>query len=43
LPEPRHHGLTTRLDCTDADLEFQTAAFNRQLAGVDAEISAHTC
>jgi 5-methyltetrahydropteroyltriglutamate--homocysteine methyltransferase len=43
LEEPRHHGLTTRPDCTDAELEFQTAAFNRQLAGVDAEIWVHTC
>ena len=30
-------------DCTDAELEFQTEAFNRQLAGVDAEIWVHTC
>ena len=43
VEEPRHHGLTTRPDCTDADLEFQTQAFNRQLAGVDAEIWVHTC
>jgi 5-methyltetrahydropteroyltriglutamate--homocysteine methyltransferase len=43
VEEPRHHGLTTRPDCTDADLEFQTMAFNRQLAGVDAEIWVHTC
>jgi len=35
--------LTTRPDCTDAELEFQTMAFNRQLAGVDAEIWVHTC
>src|SRR5678816_4143144 len=27
----------------DADLEFLTEAFNRQLVGVDAEIWAHTC
>ena len=27
----------------DVDLEFQTMAFNRQLAGVDAEIWVHTC
>jgi len=39
----RHHGLTTRPDCTEPDLEFQTQAFNRQLAGVDAEIWVHTC
>jgi 5-methyltetrahydropteroyltriglutamate--homocysteine methyltransferase len=43
VEEPRHHGLTTRPDCSDADLEFQTQAFNRQLAGVDAEIWVHTC
>jgi 5-methyltetrahydropteroyltriglutamate--homocysteine methyltransferase len=43
VEEPRHHGLTTRPDCSDADLEFQTEAFNRQLAGVDAEIWVHTC
>jgi 5-methyltetrahydropteroyltriglutamate--homocysteine methyltransferase len=43
VEEPRHHGLTTRPDCTDAELEFQTEAFNRQLAGVEAEIWVHTC
>ena len=43
VEEPRHLGLTTRPDCSDAELEFQTMAFNRQLAGVDAEIWVHTC
>jgi 5-methyltetrahydropteroyltriglutamate--homocysteine methyltransferase len=43
VEEPRHHGLTTRPDCSEADLEFQTQVFNRQLAGVDAEIWVHTC
>ena len=43
VEEPRHHGLTTRPDCTDAELEFQTEAFNRQLDGVDAEVWVHTC
>jgi 5-methyltetrahydropteroyltriglutamate--homocysteine methyltransferase len=43
LEEPPHHGRTTRPDCTDADLEFFTKAFNRQLEGVDAEIWVHTC
>jgi 5-methyltetrahydropteroyltriglutamate--homocysteine methyltransferase len=43
VEEPRHHGLTTRPDCSDAELEFQTEAFNRQLAGVGAEIWVHTC
>jgi len=43
VEEPRHHGLTTRPDCTDPELEFQSEAFNRQLVGVDAEIWVHTC
>ena len=43
VEEPRQHGLTTRPDCSDAELEFQTEAFNRQLAGVEAEIWVHTC
>lgn len=43
VEEPPHHGRTTRPDCTDAELEFLTEAFNRQLLGVDAEIWVHTC
>jgi methionine synthase II (cobalamin-independent) len=43
VEEPRHHSMTMLPDCKDSDLEFQTKAFNRQLAGVDAEIWAHTC
>lgn len=43
VEEPPHHGRSTRPDCTDADLEFLTEAFNRQLVGVDAEIWVHTC
>src|SRR5205823_1839656 len=43
VEEPPHHGRTTRPDCTDADLEFLTQAFNRQLTGVDTEIWVHTC
>ena len=43
VEEPPHHGRTTRPDRTDADLEFLTEAFNRQLVGVDAEIWVHTC
>ncbi|MBM3219055.1 MAG: hypothetical protein FJZ38_10300 [Candidatus Rokubacteria bacterium] len=42
VEEPPHHGRTTRPDCTDAELEFLTEAFNRQLVGVDAEIWVHT-
>jgi 5-methyltetrahydropteroyltriglutamate--homocysteine methyltransferase len=45
VEEPPTHGRTTRPDCTDAELEFQTEAFNRQLVGVgrQAEIWVHTC
>src|SRR5213080_2031200 len=43
VEEPPHHGRTTRPDCTDAELEFLTQAFNRQLKGVDTEIWVHTC
>jgi 5-methyltetrahydropteroyltriglutamate--homocysteine methyltransferase len=43
VEEPPHHGRSTRPDCTDADLEFMTDAFNRQLVGVNAEIWVHTC
>jgi len=43
VEEPRQHGLTTRPDCSEAELEFQTRAFNRQLEGVGAEIWVHTC
>ncbi|MBI3966127.1 MAG: cobalamin-independent methionine synthase II family protein [Chloroflexi bacterium] len=43
LEEPPHHGNSTRPDCTDAELEFLTEAFNRQTAGVNAEIWVHTC
>jgi 5-methyltetrahydropteroyltriglutamate--homocysteine methyltransferase len=43
VEEPPHHSRALSPDSTDADLEFQTEAFNRQLAGVDAEIWVHTC
>jgi 5-methyltetrahydropteroyltriglutamate--homocysteine methyltransferase len=43
VEEPPHHGRTTRPDCTDEELQFQTEAFNRQLTGVNAEIWVHTC
>ena len=43
VEEPPHHGRALRPDCTDADLEFLTEAFNRQLVGVNAEIWVHTC
>ncbi len=43
VEEPPHHGRAVRPDCTEADLQFMTEAFNRQLVGVDAEIWVHTC
>jgi 5-methyltetrahydropteroyltriglutamate--homocysteine methyltransferase len=43
VEEPPHHSRALQEGTTDADLEFQTAAFNRQLDGVDAEIWVHTC
>jgi 5-methyltetrahydropteroyltriglutamate--homocysteine methyltransferase len=43
VEEPPHHMRAQLPDCTDADLEFLTLAFNRQLKGVDAEIWVHTC
>ena len=43
VEEPPHHGRSMRPDCTEADLEFLTEAFNRQLVGVNAEIWVHTC
>jgi len=43
VEEPRHHMRTQQADCTDADLEFLTEEFNRQLTGVNAEIWVHTC
>jgi len=43
VEEPPHHMRAQQKECTDADLEFLTEAFNRQLAGVNAEIWVHTC
>ena len=43
VEEPPHHGRSLRPDCTEAELEFLTEAFNRQLVGVNAEIWVHTC
>ena len=43
VEEPPHHMRAQQPECTDADLEFLTEAFNRQLTGVNAEIWVHTC
>jgi 5-methyltetrahydropteroyltriglutamate--homocysteine methyltransferase len=43
VEEPPHHMRAQQKECTDADLEFLTEAFNRQLNGVNAEIWVHTC
>lgn len=42
LEEPPHHSATMT-GASDAQLEAMTAAFNRQVRGVDAEIWVHTC
>jgi 5-methyltetrahydropteroyltriglutamate--homocysteine methyltransferase len=43
VEEPPHHMRAQQPECTDADLDFLTEAFNRQLTGVNAEIWVHTC
>jgi len=44
IEEPVHHfGCNAEPPCSDRDLEFYTAAFNRQVDGVQTEIWAHTC
>jgi 5-methyltetrahydropteroyltriglutamate--homocysteine methyltransferase len=43
VEEPPHHSRALLAGTTDADLAFQTEAFNRQLKGVNAEIWVHTC
>jgi 5-methyltetrahydropteroyltriglutamate--homocysteine methyltransferase len=44
IEEPIHHFSCNALHpCSDRDLEFYTAAFNRQVEGVNTEIWAHTC
>jgi len=44
IEEPVHHfNCQMEPPCTDADLQFYTKAFNRQVQGVDTEIWAHTC
>src|SRR5260370_35790683 len=42
VEEPPHHSRALQEVTTDADLEFQTEAFNHQLAAVNAEVWAHT-
>jgi 5-methyltetrahydropteroyltriglutamate--homocysteine methyltransferase len=43
VEEPRHHLASTAPATTDADFEFFTEAFNREVKGVAAEIWVHTC
>lgn len=43
MEEPRHHLASLAKSTTEADLEFFTEAFNREVKGVDAEIWVHTC
>jgi len=44
VEEPPHHfACCATPPATDKDLEFFTKAFNREVAGVNTEIWAHTC
>ncbi len=43
IEEPRHHFLALQDTTSDKDLQFFTAAFNREVKGVEAEIWVHTC
>ena len=44
IEEPVHHfNCNTEPPCSDKDLQFYTEAFNRQVAGVQSEVWAHTC
>ncbi|MFB3923925.1 MAG: hypothetical protein ACE145_19560 [Terriglobia bacterium] len=43
LEEPPHHFASLNPQVTDKDLEEMTRVFNKQVAGVDAEIWVHTC
>ena len=43
VEEPSHHMRAINPATTDEELEFCTAAFNREVAGVETEIWAHTC
>jgi len=43
IEEPRHHFMGLNPDTKDADYDFFTEAFNREVKGVNAEIWLHTC
>ena len=43
IEEPRHHFMAQDPATADADYEFFTEAFNREVKDVDAEIWLHTC
>jgi 5-methyltetrahydropteroyltriglutamate--homocysteine methyltransferase len=43
VEEPRHHSATADGSATDADLQFFTDAFNREIRGVETEVWLHTC
>ena len=43
IEEPPHHIAAMQEETSEADLEFMTESFNRQVEGVQAEIWAHTC
>jgi len=43
VEEPRHHSATADGSATDAELQFFTDAFNREIRGVETEVWLHTC
>ena len=43
IEEPRHHLTAVSQPTTEADFEFFSEAFNREVKGVNAEIWLHTC
>jgi methionine synthase II (cobalamin-independent) len=43
VEEPRHHSASADGSATDAELQFFTDAFNREIRGVETEVWLHTC
>ena len=43
VEEPMHHFKAQNPQVSDRELEFLTEAFNREIAGVEAEVWVHTC
>jgi 5-methyltetrahydropteroyltriglutamate--homocysteine methyltransferase len=43
VEEPRHHMSAADGSASDADFQFFTEAFNREVRGVETEVWLHTC